>query len=45
LLAVLRAGGKEAWIASGFVVLISALTVILIAGLARFATEGSGRHG
>jgi hypothetical protein len=45
LLAVLQAGGQDAWIASGFIVLISALTAILIAGLARFATEGSGRHG
>jgi hypothetical protein len=45
LLEVLQAGGKDAWIASGFIVLIAALTAILLAGLARFATEGSGRHG
>lgn len=45
LLAVLQAGGREAWIASGFIVLILSLSAILVAGLARFATEGSGRHG
>jgi hypothetical protein len=45
LLAVLQAGGRPAWAASAFIVLILALTAILAAGLARFATEGSGRHG
>ena len=45
LLAALQAGGPVAWTASAFIVLFLALTAILVAGLARFATEGSGRHG